>query len=156
VGMSRQQWRAAVAGVAGAAVIAGCSAPEARTAAERPASSVGTTARGEGPAGDRTDEEAGLTYADGTYRADGWYGSLPSSIGVELTVADDVITHVEVTTHATDPTSLDYQQRFADAVAEVVVGRPVDEVHVSKLAGSSGTPEGFNDALDRIKQEASG
>jgi uncharacterized protein with FMN-binding domain len=153
--MSRQQWRAAVAGVAGAAVIGGCSAPEARTAAERPASSVRTTAPGEGPAGDGSDEEAGLTYADGTYRADGWYGNLPSSIGVELTVADDVITDVEVTTHATDPTSLDYQQRFADAVAEVVVGRPVDEVHLSKLAGSSGTPDGFNDALDRIKREAS-
>jgi hypothetical protein len=36
-----------------------------------------------------------------------------------------------------------------------VVGKPIDEVRVGRLAGSSGTPDGLNDALRRIKAEAS-
>jgi uncharacterized protein with FMN-binding domain len=93
-------------------------------------------------------------YRDGDYEATGWYGSGPSSITVDLTLADDVITEVSVTPHATDPTSLDYQQRFADAVPDVVVGRRIDEVEIDRLAGSSGTPDGFNDALAQIRAQA--
>jgi hypothetical protein len=33
---------------------------------------------------------------------------------------------VEVTANATDPTSLSYQERFADAVPDVVVGKPIE------------------------------
>jgi uncharacterized protein with FMN-binding domain len=43
-------------------------------------------------------------YRDGLYQATGWYGGLPSSITVEVTLVDDVITAVAVTPHATDPT----------------------------------------------------
>jgi uncharacterized protein with FMN-binding domain len=93
-------------------------------------------------------------YADGTYTATGQYGSLPSSIGVSVTLVDDVITAVTVTPHATDPTSLDYQTRFAQAVPALVVGRNIDEVNLSKVAGSSGTPDGFNAAIQQIKAEA--
>jgi uncharacterized protein with FMN-binding domain len=98
----------------------------------------------------RTDTD----YADGTYTATGRYGSLPSSIGVSVTLVDDVITAVTVTPRATDPTSLDYQTRFARAVPALVVGRNIDEVNISKVAGSSGTPDGFNAAIQRIKAEA--
>jgi uncharacterized protein with FMN-binding domain len=93
-------------------------------------------------------------YADGTYNATGQYGSLPSSIGVSVTLVDDVITAVTVTPHATDPTSLDYQTRFARAIPALVVGRNLDEVNLSKVAGSSGTPDGFNAAIQQIKAEA--
>lgn len=93
-------------------------------------------------------------YADGTYYATGQYGSLPSRIGVSVTLVDDVITAVTVTPHATDPTSLDYQRRVAQAVPALVVGRTIDEVKLSKVAGSSGTPDGFNAAIQRIKAEA--
>lgn len=94
-------------------------------------------------------------YVDGTYTARGWYGSLPSSITVTVTLAQGVITTVTVKTHATNPTSLDYQRRFAAAVPRIVVGRPIGEVKVGRLAGSSGTPDGFNDALNKIRQQAS-
>jgi FAD:protein FMN transferase len=93
-------------------------------------------------------------YADGTYNATGQYGSLPSSIGVSVTLVDDVISAVTVTPHATDPTSLDYQTRFAQAVPALVVGRNIDEVNLSKVAGSSGTPDGFNAAIQQIKAKA--
>jgi uncharacterized protein with FMN-binding domain len=94
-------------------------------------------------------------YVDGVYTATGQYGSQPSSITVKATLASGVITAVEVTPHATVPRSLELQRRFAAAVPKVVVGKPIDEVKVGKLAGSSGTPKGFNAAIQRIKEQAS-
>jgi uncharacterized protein with FMN-binding domain len=73
---------------------------------------------------------------------------------VTATLSNNVITAVEVTPHATDPTSLDYQERFADAVPAEVVGRPINEVRVGRLAGSSGTSNGFNAALQQIREQA--
>ncbi len=93
-------------------------------------------------------------YVDGQYSADGQYGGLPSSIGVTVTLTDDHVTAVNVTPHATDPTSLDLQKRFAAAVPTVVVGRNIDEIEVDRIAGSSGTPQGFNAALQKIRAQA--
>jgi uncharacterized protein with FMN-binding domain len=94
------------------------------------------------------------TYADGVYTATGQYWGLPSSFTVIVTLANSVITAVEVMPHATDLTSLDFQRRFAAAVPAVVVGKRIDEVQVDRLAGSSGTPDCFNAALRRIQQQA--
>jgi uncharacterized protein with FMN-binding domain len=94
------------------------------------------------------------TYADGVYTATGQYGSVPSSITLTVTLVADVVTAVSVMPHATNPTSLEFQRRFAAAVPAVVVGKRIDEVRVSRLAGSSGTPDGFNAALERIKEQA--
>ncbi len=99
-------------------------------------------------------DSATSAYKDGDYAATGWYGGLPSSIGVAVTLERAVLTAVTVTPHATDPTSLDYQRRFAAAVPAVVVGKRIDEVNVGRLAGSSGTPIGFNDAIRQIKEQA--
>lgn len=93
-------------------------------------------------------------FRDGEYEAKGWYGGQPSSIDVALTLREDRITEVEVTTNATDPTSLDYQERFAGAVSDEVVGRPIEGLAVGRLSGSSTTPDGFNDALNKIRREA--
>ncbi|TMR93082.1 hypothetical protein EJK15_41235 [Nonomuraea basaltis] len=112
-----------------------------------PSATTSTAVSGSSPAD-------GPTYEDGEYSATGQYGNLPSSIGVSVTLDDDVITAVEVTPNATNPTSRDLQERFAAAVPAVVVGRDIDEVRLSRLAGSSATPDGFNTALDQIKAEA--
>ncbi|MBE9605732.1 hypothetical protein IAI18_12740 [Acetobacteraceae bacterium H6797] len=93
-------------------------------------------------------------YADGVYTATGQYGGAPSFITATVTLKDGIITDVVVTTHATVPTSLDFQRRFAAAVPAVVVGKPIDQLRVGKLAGSSGTPEGFNAALQQIRDKA--
>jgi uncharacterized protein with FMN-binding domain len=133
-----------------AAIAAGCSsgAGDDGTAPAAPSSAT--------PATTTTRPSAGSSrYRDGGYEARGRYGGLPSNIDVALTLRDDRITDVQVTANATDPTSLDYQERFADAVPDVVVGRPIDEVRVSRLAGSSGTPDGFNEAIEKIKDQAS-
>jgi uncharacterized protein with FMN-binding domain len=100
------------------------------------------------------DRDGNSSYADGEYTATGIYGGLPSSITVTLRLDDDIITAVEVTPHATNLTSLDLQRRFAEAVPAVVVGKRIVEVNVGRLAGSSGTPDGFNAAVEQIKAEA--
>jgi len=120
--------RAAVAAIAAAAVMAGC------------ATAATDTTR--------------APYRDGVYTAIGRYGSLPSSITVRVTLRNGVIRAVRVTPHATDPTSLALQRRFAAAVPAVVVGKPIANVEVGRLAGSSGTPDGFNRAIEQIKNQA--
>lgn len=93
-------------------------------------------------------------YRDGEYSARGWYGSLPSHHDVTLTIENDIVTDVAITTPAEDEVSLGYQQRFADALPAEVVGQPLDEVTVDRLAGSSGCSEGFMNALSDIREEA--
>lgn len=93
-------------------------------------------------------------HCDGHYVADGWYGGLPSHLTVEMTLAANRIRDVRVHAHATGPISLGYQRAFAEAVSEVVVGQLVSEADVGKLAGASGCPDGFNQALARIRAEA--
>ncbi|MBB4169760.1 hypothetical protein [Rhizobium sp. BK538] len=93
-------------------------------------------------------------YADGVYTATGTYGGQPSHITLKVTLTDGVITAVEVTPHAYVPESLELQRRFAAAVPKVVIGRPIDQVNVGKLAGSSGTSRGFNNAIGQIKRQA--
>jgi len=93
-------------------------------------------------------------YVDGIYSARGEYGSLPSHITVTVTLTDEIVSDTQVETHATDPTSLDLQRRFAAAVPAVVNGKHISEVRVGRLAGSSGTPKGFNDAIRQIKEQA--
>lgn len=93
-------------------------------------------------------------YRDGTYEATGWYGSLPSHQDVTLTIADDLVTDVAITTPAEDPTSLEHQQRFAAALGDEIVGRDIDTIALDRLAGASGCSEGFMNALAEIKETA--
>lgn len=99
--------------------------------------------------------EAG-NYKDGTYNATGDYrtpgGS--ESIEVRVTLAGGVITDAEVTQNATGGEAEEYQSQFVSGYKSQVVGKNIDEVSLSRVAGSSLTPLGFNNALDTIKSEA--
>jgi hypothetical protein len=108
------------------------------------------------PAEPTTPAATAPTYRDGEYLATGWYGSLPSHHDVTLTIAGDVVTAVDITTPAENETSLGYQQRFAAALPDAIIGRDIDELAVDRLAGSSGCSEGFMDALAQIKVDAAG
>jgi uncharacterized protein with FMN-binding domain len=101
-----------------------------------------------------SDAAAATEFADGEYSATGWYGSLPSHHDVTLTIESGAVTDVEITTPAEDETSLGYQQRFAAALPEAIVGKDVADLAVDRLAGSSGCSEGFMDALAKNKEEA--
>jgi len=95
-------------------------------------------------------------YADGTYTESGDYQAPSGSETVEvtLTLADNVITEVEVVGDATDGQAKLHQGEFADGIADVVVGKNIDEISVDKVGGSSLTSGGFNAAVDAIKADA--
>jgi uncharacterized protein with FMN-binding domain len=95
-------------------------------------------------------------YADGTYTESGDYQAPSGSETVEvtLTLADNVITDVEVVGDATDGQAKLHQGEFADGIADVVVGKNIDEISVDKVGGSSLTSGGFNAAVDAIKADA--
>jgi uncharacterized protein with FMN-binding domain len=95
-------------------------------------------------------------FKDGTYTATGNYVSPggPRNVDVSITLKDGVITAADFTGHATDPNSKRFQGEFKDNFKPLVVGKSLDEVSLTKVAGSSLSPKGFMDALDEIKSES--
>lgn len=95
-------------------------------------------------------------YKDGTYEMVGNYVSPggPETVGVTVTLANDVITDTTIEVQATRPTSKEKQEDFAANYKPMVIGKNIDEVVLTKVSGSSLTPKGFNDALEKIKAEA--
>lgn len=93
-------------------------------------------------------------YKDGEYTATGYYANEKKNIIVNMGLKGGKIASVTVTPTATIKISLGLQKKFALAIADEVVGRSVNDVYLDKLAGSSLTTKGFNDALEKIKSEA--
>jgi uncharacterized protein with FMN-binding domain len=93
-------------------------------------------------------------YTDGTYQAIGTYAKGMNSIDVTVGLNDDAIASVVVVPMATIKMSLGLQKKFALAISDEVVGRPIEEVHLDRLAGSSLTTQGFNEAIEKIKSQA--
>ncbi|MEJ7635054.1 hypothetical protein [Aeromicrobium sp.] len=96
------------------------------------------------------------SYEDGDYSGEGSYDNPGgnSSVSVELTLAGGEISDLTVTPEATNGTSKQYQTQFAGGITDQVVGKSIDDLDVSKIAGSSLTSQGFNQAIDDIKAEA--
>ena len=138
---------AALVGVAGAVVLAGC-APVATTGQNGDTAGTGNGSNGS--------SGGGGTYADGTYTAEGAYQTPESveQISVTVTLENDVITAVEVVGDPQKSESEKSQAEFIGGISEVVVGRDIDEISVSRVAGSSLTSGGFNQAIETIKAEA--
>lgn len=96
------------------------------------------------------------SYKDGDYSSTGTYNSPAGKeeVVVSLTLKDNVITDVTFTPKATNEVSIKLQKMFADGYKEFVVGKDINTVNLNKVSGSSLTPKGFNDALDKIKLQA--
>lgn len=136
---------AAAASVAGLVLLAGCAAGETETATPDQTADGGT--------------DTGATsgeYADGTYTAEGSYQTPETveTISVTLTLADGAVTEVEVTGDPQAPESEQYQGEFIGGIADLVVGKSLDEIEVDRVAGSSLTSGGFNQALEEIRADA--
>ncbi len=106
-------------------------------------------------------EDSGMTnpeFMDGEYMAVGTYTSPggQETVDVKLTLQNSIVTAVEVTPNATLPISAGFQRKFADGVAEVVVGKAITDIKLDAVSGSSLTPKGFADALEEIKIAAQG
>lgn len=141
---------AAIVGAAGALMLAGCGTTG--TSSETDAAADTTT---EDTATGATEGGAG-GYADGTYTADGSYltPETVEQISVTVTLEADVITAVEVTGDPQTAETERYQGEFIGGISDAVVGVDIDEISVSRVAGSSLTSSGFNEAIDAIKAEA--
>lgn len=139
------------AGLGLTAVLAGCATPT-------DTGTTGSTDTGSGSSDTGVDESADTSaeYTDGAYSAEGEYVSPagPSKILVEITIQNDSIAAVTVTPEQTDPTAKGFQTQFANGIADLIVGRDIDILDVSRVGGSSLTSGGFNDALEKIKAEA--
>lgn len=156
--------RIAVGSAAAVAVLApltGCgSVEDGGNGASAPPSSSRSSSPSAGPSSAAASLDApspsGTDYADGTYTARGYYGGAPSYMTFTVTLDDGVITDVESELMPdNNETSRGYQERFAAALPDEVVGKSVEEVEVGKLAGSSSCGDGFNDALEQIREQAS-
>ncbi len=145
----------ALLGVAGIATLAGCAGGT--TDAAAPAESAAAPAASSpAPTGAAAGSSASGTYKDGQYEATGQYATPESveTVDVTLTIAGDTITAVEVTGDPQAAESRRYQSEFIGGIKDEVVGKKLDEISVSKVAGSSLTSGGFNKAVDAIKTEA--
>jgi uncharacterized protein with FMN-binding domain len=148
------------AGLSLVGALAGCSSAAGETTPSSDSNTSDSSAT-EAPTTDATEtpstDTAAGAYTDGTYEASGDYtdgGGQTETLDVSITLAGDVITAVEVTGDAKSPTSERYQSEFIGGIADVVVGKSIDAISVDKVAGSSLTSGGFNEAVEEIKADA--
>lgn len=95
-------------------------------------------------------------YQDGTYKATGTYTSPGGneSITINVTLKDGVVTATEAESGANDPTAKQYQAEFIAGYKDQVVGKKITSIKLSRVSGSSLTSQGFNSAIQQIKQQA--
>ena len=95
-------------------------------------------------------------YKDGEYKQVGDYSSPAGKeqIDVDLKIRDGIVIQVNVTPKAENPKSKYMQGLFIENYKQLVVGKKISDLKLGKVAGSSLTPQGFNDALIKIKVEA--
>jgi uncharacterized protein with FMN-binding domain len=98
------------------------------------------------------------TFKDGAYQATGSYSSPggKQSITVSVTLKDGTVTDTTATGKANDAEAEEYQDQFIAHYKSQVVGKKIDTISLSRVSGSSLTSQGFNDALDQIKDQAKG
>lgn len=125
---------AALTGVAGIALLAGC---------------AGSAPADEPPAELRE-------YTDGTYSAEGTYQTPETleRITVTLALEGGLITEVGVVGDPQASDTEEFQGAFIGGIADEVVGKHIDEISVRRVAGSSLTSGGFNQAVAAIKEQA--
>ncbi len=142
---------AVLAGLTLVGALAGCSPT---TTAETPTEDS-TTGSTDETTETETDSTT-ATYTDGTYEATGEYQSPngTESLDVTITLENDVITDVTVVGAGGSPNTERFQGEFAGGIAAIVVGKDIDEISVSKVAGSSLASGGFNAAVEQIKADA--
>lgn len=118
------------------------------TASVSPSSSVAETTN--------TNASTSSSYKDGTYTATGSYQTPGGreSIDVTVTLSGGTITEATVEQNAISGEAEEYQSKFVSGYKSQVVGKKINEVSLTRVAGSSLTPNGFNSAIDDIESQA--
>lgn len=129
----------------------------ANNATKETETSVSTTSPSPSTASEENDSASSSQYKGGSYSADGTYQTPGGgeSIGVSVTLSDDgTITDATATPEGKTGESQEFQSKFVSGFKSQVVGKKIDEVSLSRVAGSSLTPNGFNNAIDDIQDQA--
>jgi uncharacterized protein with FMN-binding domain len=103
-----------------------------------------------------TGSNSSTTYKDGTYNATGTYTSPGGSqaIEVSVTVSNGTVTATSATEKASDNESQEFQEDFISGYKSLVVGKSLSSISLSRVSGSSLTSQGFNNAIEQIKEQA--
>ena len=152
----RKSFFVGLAGMSLIGTVAGCAPSAQAPAAQSPAAATGSANSSAPIASTGASTSAASGYKDGTYSADGNYVSPngTETVGVELTLAGGTVSDVNITQHPSNPNTRKFQGEFAGGIKAQIVGKKLDELNVSKVAGSSLTSGGFNEAVGKIKSEA--
>jgi hypothetical protein len=96
------------------------------------------------------------SYKNGTFVASGSYDSPggTESITVSVTLQNGVVTATSAQSGATDEDAKEFQAQFISGYKQLVIGKSISNLSLSRVSGSSLTSQGFNEAIDQIKQEA--
>lgn len=96
-------------------------------------------------------------FADGTYTAEGSYTSPGGrdTISVTLVVKSDLVTQVTVNAVEASSHSMKHIRDFNGGIGQFVIGQNLEGLaSPARVAGSSLTGKGFNQALSRIQTDA--
>lgn len=100
--------------------------------------------------------DSSATFKDGTYTATGSYQTPGGQESIDLTVtlSGNTITDAKVVQNASGGEAAEYQSKFASGYKSLVVGKKITDVSLTRVAGSSLTPVGFNNAISDIENQA--
>lgn len=96
-------------------------------------------------------------YIEGAYSAVGRYQSPGGNekIKISLTLQKDgTIVSTNAESEAVSGDGAQFQKMFIRGYKSKVVGKKIGDINISQVSGSSLTPEGFNDALQQIENQA--
>jgi hypothetical protein len=145
----------AFTGISFVGILTGCSST---SGSGTSGASGSSSSSGGGSSAAATDSGAtsGGTYKDGTYTEQGTYTSPGGQelISVKLTIASNAVKAVTVKTVKADPTATQYEAQFESGISAAIVGKKINDLNVTQVAGSSLTSQGFDDALTKIKADA--
>jgi len=129
--------------IAGLMVVSGCSSQEA-------------VAPGMEKTGSNKVTERENVYKDGLYDFVGSYTSPagPEEIQINIVLADGLVSFAKAFPKAENATSQKMQNLFIAGFEKEVVGKYIDDVELDVVNGSSLTPKGFMNALEKVKMEA--
>ncbi len=96
-------------------------------------------------------------YKDGTYSATTTYNSPGGQdfLGVTLNLKADKIIGAIITNGSGDGVSSNYQDRFIAVISPMVIGVPLQDLNIGVVSGASLTSRSFNEALFKIRDNAS-
>lgn len=104
-----------------------------------------------------TTVSSSTTYKEGTYNATGSYQSPGGKEAIKISItinSDGTITKTDAESQAVSGDGEQFQKQFISGYKSKVVSKKINGIELNQVSGSSLTPEGFNDALQQIEQQA--